>query len=84
MAAQVEPHRPPTNRARAVATKNGKEHPTRTSASSISAVISTMIPSKKIALPLRIRLKKDNSELIKQAIDDLYRKHNAKRAFGDA
>ena len=37
----------------------------------------------KIAL-LRIRLKKDNSELIKQAIDDLYRKHNAKRAFGDA
>ena len=37
----------------------------------------------KIAL-LRIRLKKDNSELIKLAIDDLYRKHNAKRAFGDA
>jgi hypothetical protein len=37
----------------------------------------------KIAL-LRIRLKKDNSELIKQAIDDLYRKHSAKRAFGDA
>jgi hypothetical protein len=37
----------------------------------------------KIAL-LRIRLKKDNSELIKHAIDDLYRKHNAKRAFGDA
>ena len=36
----------------------------------------------KIAL-LRIRLKKDNSELIKHAIDDLYRKHNAKRAFGD-
>ena len=37
----------------------------------------------KIAL-LRVRLKKDNSELIKQAIDELYRKHNAKRAFGDA
>jgi hypothetical protein len=37
----------------------------------------------KIAL-LRVRLKKDNSELIKQAIDDLYRKHSAKRAFGDA
>lgn len=36
----------------------------------------------KIAL-LRIRLKKDNSELIKLAIDDLYRKHNARRAFGD-
>ena len=37
----------------------------------------------KIAL-LRIRLKMDNSQLIKQAIEDLYRKHNAKRAFGDA
>lgn len=37
----------------------------------------------KIAL-LRVRLKKDNSELIKQAIDELYRKHTAKRAFGDA
>lgn len=37
----------------------------------------------KIAL-LRVRLKKDNSELIKQAIDDLFRKHTAKRAFGDA
>ena len=33
---------------------------------------------------LRVRLKKDNSELIKQAIEELYRKHNAKRAFGDA
>jgi hypothetical protein len=33
---------------------------------------------------LRIRLKKDNSQLIKLAIDDLFRKHTAKRAFGDA
>jgi hypothetical protein len=37
----------------------------------------------KIAV-LRVRLKKDNSQLIKLAIDDLYRKHTAKRAFGDA
>lgn len=37
----------------------------------------------KIAL-LRVRLKLDNSALIKLAIDDLYRKHTAKRAFGDA
>ena len=37
----------------------------------------------KIAL-LRVRLKKDNSELIKFAIDELHKKHNAKRAFGDA
>ena len=37
----------------------------------------------KIAL-LRVRLKRDNSELIELAIDDLYRKHTAKRAFGDA
>jgi hypothetical protein len=36
----------------------------------------------KIAV-LRVRLKKDNSELIKLAIDDLHRKHSAKRAFGD-
>src|SRR5271165_418385 len=36
----------------------------------------------KIAL-LRVRLKKDNSELIKQAIEELYRKHAAKREFGD-
>jgi hypothetical protein len=37
----------------------------------------------KIAL-LRIRLKMDNSALIKHAIEELHRKHNAKRAFGDA
>jgi len=37
----------------------------------------------KIAL-LRARLKKDNSALIKLAMDDLFRKHMAKRAFGDA
>ncbi|UZO94924.1 hypothetical protein [Roseomonas mucosa] len=37
----------------------------------------------KIAL-LRVRLKKDNSELIVHAIDELHRKHTAKRAFGDA
>jgi hypothetical protein len=37
----------------------------------------------KIAV-LRVRLKKDNSQLIKLAIDELYRKHTAKRAFGDA
>ena len=36
----------------------------------------------KIAL-LRVRLKVDNAALIKQAIDELYRKLNAKRAFGD-
>jgi len=37
----------------------------------------------KIAI-LRARLGLDNSELIKLAIEDLYRKHEAKRAFGDA
>jgi hypothetical protein len=36
----------------------------------------------KIAL-LRVRLKKDNSDLIKIAIDELHAKHKAKRAFGD-
>lgn len=37
----------------------------------------------KVAI-LRARLSLDNSELIKLAIEDLYRKHEAKRAFGDA
>jgi len=36
----------------------------------------------KIAL-LRVRLKKDNSDLIKLAIDELHAKQKAKRAFGD-
>jgi hypothetical protein len=36
----------------------------------------------KIAI-LRARLKLDNSELITLAIDELFRKHAAKRAFGD-
>lgn len=37
----------------------------------------------KIAL-LRARLKKDNSALIKLAIDELFQRHEAKRAFGDS
>ncbi len=32
---------------------------------------------------LRARLGLDNSELIRLAVDDLYRKHEAKRAFGE-
>ena len=36
----------------------------------------------KIAL-LRVRLKKDNSEFIKLAIDELHAKHAARRAHGD-
>jgi hypothetical protein len=37
----------------------------------------------KIAL-LRVRLKKDNSELTKLAIDELHAKHMARRAHGDS
>ena len=33
---------------------------------------------------LRARLSLDNSELIRLAVDELYRKHEAKRAFGDS
>ena len=33
---------------------------------------------------LRARLRLDNSELIKLAVDELHRKHMAQRAFGDA
>lgn len=36
----------------------------------------------KVAI-LRARLECDNSELLKRAIDDLYRKHEAQRTFGD-
>lgn len=36
----------------------------------------------KIAI-LRARLGLDNSQLVKLAIEELYRKHEAKRAFGD-
>jgi hypothetical protein len=32
---------------------------------------------------LRARLNLDNSQLFKLAIDELYAKHRAKRAFGD-
>ncbi len=32
---------------------------------------------------LRARLRRDNSELLELAINELYRKHMAKRAFGD-
>lgn len=37
----------------------------------------------KVAI-LRARLECDNSELLKRAIDDLYRKHETQRTFGDA
>ena len=37
-----------------------------------------------IAAVLRVRLKMDNSELIKFALEELDRSHKAKRAFGDA
>jgi hypothetical protein len=36
----------------------------------------------KVAI-LRARLRMDNTELLKLAIDDLYRKQAAKKAFGD-
>ena len=37
----------------------------------------------KVAI-LRARLRLDNSQLIKLAVDELHSKHMAKRAFGDA
>jgi hypothetical protein len=37
----------------------------------------------KVAL-LRARLNLDNSQLIKRAVDELYAREHAKRAFGDA
>ncbi len=41
------------------------------------------IDVEKIAV-LRARLGLNNSQLIRLAVDELYKKHEAKRAFGDA
>jgi hypothetical protein len=80
MAALVEPS--PANVAHELSRPRTAKAPTRVGLKHFGGYLDDDT-LEKIAL-LRIRLKKDNSELIKQAIDDLYRKHNAKRAFGDA
>ncbi|WP_158743023.1 hypothetical protein [Acidisphaera sp. L21] len=64
------------------APKRGKSKPPRSELKHIGGYLDDETVEK-VAL-LRIRLKLENSDLLKLAIDDLYRKHTAKRAFGDA
>lgn len=58
-----------------------KEAPTRAGLKHIGGYFD-LDTVEKVAV-LRARLRLDNSELIKLAIEDLHRKHLAKRAFGD-
>lgn len=69
---------PPTQPAPSAKPKGG----TRTGLKHIGAYLDKETVEK-VAV-LRARLELDNSELIKLAIEDLHRKHSAKRAFGDA
>ena len=63
-------------------TKEPKTPTTRAGLKHIGAYCSVETVEK-VAV-LRARLNLDNSQLFKLAIDELYAKHRAKRAFGDA
>jgi hypothetical protein len=85
---ETEPEPPPvaiTGRAADPAPKIQPQQPASTSRAGLKHFGGYLDDAtlEKIAL-LRVRLKKDNSELIRLAIDELYARHNAKRAFGDA
>ena len=73
---------PPVVPARQAEPKSKKPHPTRAGLKHIGGYFELDMVEK-VAV-LRARLGLDNSELIKLAIEDLHRKHLAKRAFGDA
>lgn len=74
---QTEPPAP----VRQVAEPQGQAAPSRAGLKHIGGYC-TVDTVEKFAV-LRARLGLDNSELLKQAIDELYMKHAAKRAFGD-
>lgn len=75
MAQPISDPNPKEERARKpISTRNGLKH--------IGGYLDTETVEK-VAI-LRARLKLDNSALIKLAVEDLHRKHMAKRAFGDA
>jgi hypothetical protein len=90
MTAEAEPERPPaiTTRPTPVVERSKVEvqpPPASTSRAGLKHIggyfgLETV---EKVAL-LRARLNLDNSELLKRAIDELYARHHAKRAFGDA
>lgn len=75
-----EPLKPAVKRAPKQA--RAKKPPTRNGLKHIGGYCDVETVEKVAVLRARLRL--DNSELIKLAVDDLHRKHMAKRAFGDA
>jgi hypothetical protein len=76
-----EPPKPAAKRAPKQA-RTRKPSPTRTGLKHIGGYCDVETVEKVAVLRARLRL--DNSELIKLAVDDLHRKQMAKRAFGDA
>jgi len=81
LAAAPEPP-PPVAQAKQGGPEPKKPAPTRAGLKHIGGYFDVDTVEKVAVLRARLRL--DNSELIKLAIDDLHRKHLAKRAFGDA
>lgn len=80
--AEPSPPRPTEPKPRQSTEKEAKSAPSRVGLKHIGGYFD-LETVEKVAL-LRARLRLDNSELIKLAIDDLHRGHSAKRAFGDA
>ena len=62
--------------------KPRKPAPTRTGLKHIGGYFDLEMVEKVAVLRARLRL--DNSQLIKLAVEELHQKHLAKRAFGDA
>lgn len=88
MTAEAEPELPPATTVRAIPVERRKVDikppPIPSSRAGLKHIggyfeLGTV---EKVAL-LRARLKLGNSELLKLAIDELYARHHAKRAFGD-
>jgi len=78
--AEPEPKVPAEPRARRPKPK--KQPPTRVGLKHIGGYFDVETVEK-VAI-LRARLRLDNSQLIKLAVEELHSKHMAKRAFGDA
>ncbi len=76
------PPRPTEPKPQQSTEKEAKSAPSRVGLKHIGGYLD-METVEKVAL-LRARLRLDNSELIKLAIDELHGNHLAKRAFGDA
>lgn len=83
LAVAETPPRPPETKPRQSAEKEVRKlAPSRVGLKHIGGYLD-LETVEKVAL-LRARLRLDNSDLIKLAIDELHRNHSAKRAFGDA